>query len=155
VDAAKVAHEAVLPDGTVVPIAPAARTLPLAEAAPADLPEPYRAAGPTRRVPLGLIAGARSGDKGGTANVGVWVRSDPAWAWLAHTLTVDELRRLLPEAAPLPITRYVLPNLRALDFVIDGLLGDGVSAGTRFDPQGKGIGEWLRSRFIEIPQELL
>ena len=70
-------------------------------------------AGPTRRTALGTIAGARSGDKGGSANVGVWVRTDEAWRWLAHTLTVDKLRELLPETADLPVTRHVLPNLRA------------------------------------------
>lgn len=111
--------------------------------------------GPTRRAPLGLVAGARSGDKGGSANIGVWARGDAAYAWLAATLTVDALVKLLPEAAGLPVARYALPNLRALNFVVDGLLGDGVSAGTRFDPQGKGLGEWLRSRFVDIPEELL
>ena len=112
------------------------------------------AAGATRRVPLGLIAGARSGDKGGSANVGVWVRTDEQWRWLAHTLTVDRLRELLPETADLPVTRHMLPNLRAVNFVIDGILGQGVAYQARFDPQAKGLGEWLRSRHIDIPVEL-
>ena len=111
--------------------------------------------GPTRRLPLGTIAGARSGDKGGSANVGVWARTDEAWRWLANALTVDALRRLLPETAELPIARHVLPNLRALNFVIDGLLGQGVAANARFDPQAKALGEWLRSRHLDIPEALL
>jgi hypothetical protein len=106
-------------------------------------------------VPLGVLAGARSGDKGGSANVGVWVRSDDDWRWLAHALTVEQLRRMLPEAAELPVTRYLLPNLRAVNFVIDGILGQGVSSQARFDPQAKGLGEWLRSRHIDIPESLL
>lgn len=116
---------------------------------------PWTGGGTTRRAPLGLIAGARSGDKGGSANIGVWAHTDAAYAWLAATLTVDALVKLLPEAAGLPVARHLLPNLRALNFVVDGLLGDGVSAGTRFDPQGKGLGEWLRSRYVDIPEELL
>jgi hypothetical protein len=117
------------------------------------LPEPL-AAGPTRRAPLGTIAGARSGDKGGSANVGVWVRTDAQWRWLAHTLTVDKLRELLPEAAELPVTRHLLPNLRAINFVIEGILGEGVAYQARFDPQAKGLGEWLRTRHLDIPEEL-
>jgi hypothetical protein len=68
---------------------------------------------------------------------------------------VDELRRLLPETAGLPVRRHVFANLRALNFVIEGLLGEGVASSTRFDPQAKALGEWLRSRTIDIPEELL
>lgn len=70
-------------------------------------------------------------------------------------MTVERLRELLPEAAHLPITRHVLPNLRALNFVIEGLLGEGVAYQARFDPQAKGLGEWLRSRHVDVPVELL
>ncbi|MQS04231.1 AtuA-related protein, partial [Streptomyces alkaliterrae] len=118
------------------------------------LPEPPPA-GPTRRVPLGLVAGARSGDKGGNANLGVWARDEPGWRWLAHTLTVAKLRELLPETAELPVTRHVLPNLRALNFFVEGLLGEGVASQARFDPQAKALGEWLRARELDVPEELL
>jgi hypothetical protein len=104
---------------------------------------------------LGLVAGARSGDKGGDANVGVWARNPAAWPWLAATLTVDLLRELLPEAASLPVTRHELPNLQAVNFVIEGLLGQGVAAAARFDPQAKALGEWLRARYLDVPEELL
>ena len=99
--------------------------------------------------------GARSGDKGGSANVGVWARTDVAWRWLANYLTADEMRRLLPETESLPVTRHVLPNLRAVNFVIDDLLGQGVASNARFDPQAKALGEWLRSRHVDIPEALL
>ncbi|PXY29677.1 acyclic terpene utilization AtuA family protein [Prauserella flavalba] len=154
VDAREVPHVAVLPDGTRVDVAPAERTLELSPVDEQALPEPLPH-GPVRRAPLGLVAGARSGDKGGNANVGVWVRSERAWRWLAHTLTAGELRRLLPETAELPVHRYLLPNLRAVNFVIEGLLGEGVAAQARFDPQAKALGEWLRSRHVDIPEELL
>lgn len=151
-----VEHVAVLDDGSRIVIPPPTETASSVDLAPepAAVPAPVHA-GPTRRMPLGSIAGARSGDKGGNANVGVWARDDKAWTWLAHTLTVDELQRLLPETADYAIHRYVLPNLRALNFVIEGLLGEGVASSTRFDPQAKALGEWLRSRNIDIPEELL
>ncbi|WP_407838599.1 acyclic terpene utilization AtuA family protein [Streptomyces sp. DSM 116496] len=110
---------------------------------------------PTRRVPLGTIVGARSGDKGGDANVGVWAESDPAWEWLHDTLTVEAFKALLPETASLEVTRHPLPNLRSLNFTITRILGDGVASGHRFDPQAKALGEWLRSRHVDIPVALL
>ena len=154
VDATEVPHVAVHNDGTRVDIAPATRTLELAPVPPFALPEPLPF-GETRRLPLGLIAGARSGDKGGSANVGLWVRTADHWRWLAHTLTVEKLRELLPETADLPVTRHLLPNLWAVNFVIDGILGQGVAYQARFDPQAKGLGEWLRSRHIDIPESFL
>ena len=111
--------------------------------------------GATTRAPLGRVVGARSGDKGGDANLGVFTRSDAAWVWLDSFLTVAELRRLLPETEGLAIDRYRLPRLRALNFVIHGLLGDGVAASSRADAQAKGLGEWLRSRVVAIPEDLL
>jgi Acyclic terpene utilisation family protein AtuA len=154
VDAAQVPHVAVHADGTRTDIPCATDTLVLEPAAAPALPEPLPD-GPTRRAPLGLIAGARSGDKGGSANVGVWVRNDEQWRWLAHTLTVARLKQLLPETAELNVTRHVLPSLRAVNFVIDGILGQGVAYQARFDPQAKGLGEWLRSRHVDIPERFL
>ncbi|MBG7700967.1 DUF1446 domain-containing protein [Streptomyces sp. MC1] len=151
-------HRAVLHDGRRVPVPPPQDTRPLDAVPPPPLPEPLPEPlppGPTRRAPLGLVAGARSGDKGGNANVGVWARSDEAWRWLAHTLTTDAFRYLLPETRDLPVTRHPLPNLRALNFVVEGILGAGVAAQARFDPQAKALGEWLRSRHLDIPEILL
>ncbi|BCJ76783.1 exopolyphosphatase [Catellatospora sp. IY07-71] len=164
IPAAQVPHTVVLPDGTEHPVAPTVSTAVPPGEAIAVSREPFGRAPSTtendKKVPflsrpLGVVAGARSGDKGGTANIGVWVRGDAAYGWLVAVLDEKELVRLLPEAAGLTVTRYLLPNLRAVNFVVEGLLGDGVSAGTRFDPQGKGLGEWLRSRYVDIPEELL
>ena len=150
----EVQHLAVLADGTTVPIPPSAGTLELAPAEQSERPDPLPV-GPTRRLPLGAVAGARSGDKGGGANIGVWVRTDPQWRWLANTLTAERVRELLPEAADLPVSVYLLPRIRALNIVIDGILGEGVAYQARFDPQAKGLGEWLRSRHVDIPEEVL
>ncbi|WP_373466379.1 acyclic terpene utilization AtuA family protein [Streptomyces phaeochromogenes] len=151
-------HMAVLHDGHRIHVMPAQDTRVLEPLEEPRLPEPLPGSplqGPTRRAPLGLVAGARSGDKGGNANVGVWARTDDAWRWLAHTLTTDRFRELLPETAGLTVVRHVLPNLRALNFVVEGVLGEGVAAQHRFDPQAKALGEWLRSRHLDIPEVLL
>lgn len=148
-----VEHVAVLPNGERRIIAPPAQTRePVAEASTSD--HVATDWGPSTRSPLGSVVGARSGDKGGDANLGVWARSEAAYQWLVATLTVAELQRLLPECAPLQVERYALPNLRALNFVIHGLLGEGVANSTRFDPQAKALGEWLRSRHVDIPDAL-
>ncbi|MFW0783930.1 acyclic terpene utilization AtuA family protein [Gordonia sp. CPCC 206044] len=151
VDAAAVDHRAALHTGVVERVAPS----PLRTDVPDDpVDEPAAGStdwGPTTSVPLGLIAGARSGDKGGSANIGVWVPDPDHFAWLDATLDVDLLRLLLPEVAELPIRRYRLPNLNAINFVIEEVLGRGVAENVRFDPQAKGMGEWLRSRPVPVP----
>jgi hypothetical protein len=106
-------------------------------------------------VPLGRLFGARSGDKGGNANVGVWARSPEAFAWLSETLTVDGFQALLPDTADLPVVRYDLANLWALNFVVIGLLGEGVASSSRVDPQAKSLGEYLRAKVVEVPERLL
>lgn len=111
--------------------------------------------GATSRVPIGCVVGTRSGDKGGNANLGVFARSDEGWAWLDWFLTVERLRDLLPEAAGLEIGRFRLASLRSLNFVIHGLLEEGVAASTRQDAQAKSLGEWLRARVVDVPVTLL
>lgn len=109
----------------------------------------------TRQVPLGTLAGTRSGDKGGNANLGVFVRSESAFAWLREFLTTDRLRELLPEVDGLEVDRHEFANLWSLNFVIHGLLQEGVAASTRRDAQAKSLGEWLRARVVDIPDSLL
>ena len=120
-----------------------------------DARTPTWPGGETRRMALGTVIGARSGDKGGNANVGLWARSPAGFAWLAAELTVQRFRQLLPEAAALAVDRYELENLLALNFVVHGLLGEGVASSTRPDPQAKSLGEFLRSRLVEVPVALL
>jgi hypothetical protein len=121
---------------------------------PPPSPSP-KAFGETVRAPLGRVVGARSGDKGGNANLGVFARTDEAWAWLDGFLTVERLKALLPETEPLRVERYPLPNLRSVNFVVHGLLEEGVAASTRQDAQAKSLGEWLRARVVDVPAALL
>ncbi len=148
-------HVVVLEDSSEIPVVPTPsghleQEIVVAAESVGSVPS-----GPTRRVPLGTIFGARSGDKGGNANVGVWADSDDAWNWLAATLTTERFRELIPEAAELEVRRYELPNLRSLNFVVVGLLGEGVASSVRFDPQAKSLGEFLRSRIVDLPESLL
>jgi hypothetical protein len=145
VPASEIDQVVVLADGRRIRIEPAPTGPPPAppvvvraiEAEPAPI-------GPGE--PLGVHFGARSGDKGGNANVGIWARDDAGYAWLAANLTAERLRELLPETGDREIRRFELPNLRALNFVLVGYLGEGVASSTAFDPQAKGLGEYLRSR---------
>ncbi len=118
-----------------------------------ELPEPVT--GPTANAPLGTIIGARSGDKGGNANLGLFARSPAAYVWLAEEMTTERLWQLLPETAGLEIERYELPNIWSLNFLIHGILQEGVAASTRVDGQAKSLGEWVRARLFDIPVELL
>jgi hypothetical protein len=148
-----VRHTVVLPDGErrVIDDPEVGSLLPPLRTAAVPIPD-----GPVTRVPLGTICGARSGDKGGNANIGLWTRTDAEYAWLRGFLTADKARELLgPEAADLPIDVWPLPNLRALNVVVRGILGAGVASSTRPDPQAKGLGEYLRSRVVDVPRELL
>jgi hypothetical protein len=160
VPASEVAHVAVLPDGTRLAVPAASVTAPVpavpAVTVPTPTDEPKALADePTVRAPLGRLCAARSGDKGGNANVGLWTRDATSYRWLRAYLTVERLRELLPEARDLEIRRFELANLHAVNFVIAGLLGEGVASSTRPDPQAKGLGEYLRSRLVELPLRLL
>ncbi len=126
-------------------------------------PSPYPAPTDslTRRMPLGTFVHARSGDKGGDANLGLWVvhdgsdKYDARVTWLQKLITPRKVRELVPEAADLDVEVFVLPNLGAVNVLIRGLLGDGVAASTRFDPQAKGLGEWVRSRLVHVQDDLV
>jgi acyclic terpene utilization AtuA family protein len=149
-----VSQTVVLEDGRRLPVLEPPRQRPEADAPDhrgGELPD----LGPARRVPLGSVFGARSGDKGGNANIGVWARSEEGYRWLEAFLSIDRLRELVPETATLEMSRHRLPNLRSLNFVVAGLLGEGVSSSTRIDPQAKGLGEYLRSRAVDLPEVLL
>jgi len=129
------------------------------DAVPIEAVADCGASGDSIRMPLGRVVGARSGDKGGNANLGLFVRTSQAYPWQAYPcmrdfMTVERLRELLPEADGLTIERYEFANLRAIDLVIVGLLGEGVAASTRIDAQAKGLGEYVRSRIVDIPVEL-
>ena len=120
---------------------------------PIDVP-PAPSDAPLRK-PLGELFGARSGDKGGCANIGVWAKTENAFSFLNEYLTVETLKKLMPDLAEFDIDRYELPNILSLNFYIHGILQDGVSSNTRKDGQAKSLGEYLRSKYIDMPKSLI
>ena len=120
---------------------------------PIDVP-PAPSDAPLRK-PLGELFGARSGDKGGCANIGVWAKTENAFSFLNEYLTVETLKKLMPDVAEFHIDRYELPNILSLNFYIHGILQDGVSSNTRKDGQAKSLGEYLRSKYIDMPKSLI
>lgn len=112
-------------------------------------------AGETVRIPLGRLYGTRSGDKGGAANCGVWAKTDEAYRFLFEFLTVETFKELAPDMAPYRVERFEMPNLRALNFYMYGLLGEGVSSNHRIDKQAKSLGEYLRAKYIDAPRVLV
>jgi hypothetical protein len=111
--------------------------------------------GPLTTIPFGRLYGTRSGDKGGAANCGVWARTDEAYSFLYEFLSIEKLRELAPDMAPFEIERFEMPNLRALNFYIHDVLGEGVSSNHRIDKQAKSLGEYLRAKHIQVPQLLV
>lgn len=152
---AAVEHAVVLEDGRRIAVAPPAVTqVPTGQPAHAE-PVPDAETARTERAPLGRIAYARSGDKGGNSNVGIWAADPEAFPWLRAALSTDELRRMVPEAKELEIVRHEFPHLNAVHFVLRGLLGNGGSSNLRVDQVGKAVGEYIRTRVLDIPVELL
>ncbi|KAH7143489.1 hypothetical protein EDB81DRAFT_795779 [Dactylonectria macrodidyma] len=113
--------------------------------------------GPTRKAPLGSIVLARSGDKGGNANVGFWVRHEDEYPWLQALLSISKFKELLardyrPEYR---IERCEMPNLQAVHFVTYGILQNGVSSSSVLDGLAKSFGEFLRAREVDVPIKFL
>ena len=161
VDAAVVPEVVTLPDGTVETLA-AASAAPASPPVPGEPPSgpsedahppaPTPAWQPRVQAPLGTLVGARSGDKGGDANIGLWVRDPDHFPWLVEVAGTEvAVRLLLPEAADLAVEVHHLPRLSAVNIVVRGLLGDGVASAVRPDPQAKGLGEYVRSRRVPVP----
>ncbi len=149
-------HQVHLPGGRVLDIAPPPDTVlftgqPETAASTTD-PTSF---GPTATVPFGRIGYARSGDKGANANLGVWVRDEAAWPWLAAFLTDGKLRELLGCPDAVAIERYEQPNLRGISFVLRGYLPPSGSANLALDQIGKSLGEFLRARHVDVPTALL
>lgn len=109
---------------------------------------------PTKEIYFGKIFATRSGDKGGNANLGVWAKTIETYSFLNDFLSVAKLKELLPDMAAFEIEKYDLPNLFAINFYIKGVLGEGVAASFRNDPQAKTLGEYLRAKKIHVPKSL-
>ena len=106
-------------------------------------------------VPLMQIAHARSGDKGDTANIGLIGRSPECYVWLRENVTAERIKTWFASIARGEVHRYPVPNLWALNFLLDESLGGGGTVSLFMDPQGKTYSQALLRCRVEIPQPLL
>lgn len=113
--------------------------------------------GPTTRGPLGWIVLGRSGDKASNANVGFFVRHDDEWDWLRSILSTEKFIQLLGDKEYLGhgVDRFELPNIRAVHFLIHDHLDRGFNSTSTLDGLGKNVGEYLRAKWVDIPNKFL
>ena len=105
-------------------------------------------------VPLYAIAHARSGDKGDGSNVGILAYDERGFEILRRELTEERVREHFTGIVRGGVDRYELPNLRALNFYIRGILTTGAASNHRIDKQAKSLGEYLRAKHIDVPEVL-
>lgn len=154
VDQSLLDHRAVLDDGTEVRAA-RPETKPFAVQVPSAEAPSYAAGEKTVWVPLGRVAYARTGDKGGNANLGVWSPNPAAWPWLASYLTEECVAELLALPDDVRVERHLLPNLHGIEFVLHGYFGRSGSGNIHLDQIGKALGEFLRARHVDVPVSLV
>ena len=106
-------------------------------------------------VPLIRIAHGRSGDKGDHSNVGILARKPEYMPWIRSQVTAGALREYLGHLVRGKATRYSLPGINALNFVLEQALGGGGMASLRNDPLGKGMAQLVLAMPVRIPKELL
>ncbi|OQV10588.1 hypothetical protein CLAIMM_14565 [Cladophialophora immunda] len=113
--------------------------------------------GPTQPAPLGYVALGRSGDKAADANVGFFVTRDDEWDWLRTVLTVDKVKELLGPAdyTGHGIDRFEMPDVKAVHFFLHDHLDRGYNSTSRLDSLGKNVGEYLRSKWLDVPKRFL
>lgn len=104
-------------------------------------------------VKLGSFASARSGDKGADSNVGVWVQSDEAYQVIAEQLTEQVVADHFSALCRGGVTRYALPNLRALNFILHDSLDGGGATSLRTDAQGKTLSLGMLEFQIELADD--
>ncbi|KAA6411918.1 MAG: duf1446 domain-containing protein [Lasallia pustulata] len=124
------------------------------------VPLPLSSFGPTTRLRLGDVALARSGDKAGNLNLGLFVRTAPLWAWFRNWMDAERMTGLLGRLGEewkqeYKVERVQFDGIRAVHFVVYGWLGRGVGGGSRLDCLGKGVADWVRGRGVDVPVGVL
>jgi hypothetical protein len=107
------------------------------------------------KIRLGEIAHARSGDKGASANIGVIAHTPQGFEFLRTALQAQHVQEFFKPLCVGNVTRYELPNLGALNFVLSEILDGGGSLSLRIDAQGKALGQSLLELQIDVPESLL
>lgn len=108
----------------------------------------------TRQLPLYQLAHGRAGDKGNTSNISVIAWNDACFKLLVEQATEAKVAQWFGYRHPLSVTRYVLPNLHAMNFVLEGILDGGVNDALNLDTHGKGLSFWMMDMPIDVPQAI-
>ncbi|MDX1671090.1 MAG: hypothetical protein R3211_02020 [Balneolaceae bacterium] len=107
------------------------------------------------RVKLLKIAHGRSGDKGDASNVGVIARHPDIYPFLKDHLTEEVVKEHMKHICKGPVERYELPNIGALNFVLNESLGGGGTVSLKLDAQGKTHAAQLLRLELDVPDDLL
>jgi hypothetical protein len=105
-------------------------------------------------VPLYRAAHGRTGDKGDRSNISVIAWSSELWDLLVEQVTETAVTDLFASRRPTSVRRYLLPQLHAMNFVLDGVLDGGVNSSLNLDTHGKGLSYLLLDLPIRVPKSL-
>lgn len=109
---------------------------------------------PTTQLPLYQLAHGRAGDKGNTSNISVIAWDQACFDVLVNQATEAKVADWFGYRHPIKVTRYVLPKLMAMNFVLEGILDGGVNDALNLDTHGKGLSFWMMDLPIEVSQDL-
>jgi len=107
------------------------------------------------RVPLHALAHGRTGDKGDRSNISVIAYRPEAFPFIVEQLTEARVAEAFRHRRPTAVTRYLLPKLHAVNFVIDGALDGGVNDALGLDTHGKSLVFLVLALELEVPASLL
>lgn len=105
-------------------------------------------------VPLYRLAHGRTGDKGNISNISVIAWNDELFPLLLEQLTEDAVHRWFSLRRPTRVTRYAIPSIAALNFVIEGVLDGGVNDALNLDAHGKALSFHLLDFPVLVTPEL-
>ena len=108
----------------------------------------------TVQLPLYQLAHGRAGDKGNTSNISVIAWSSECFALLVEQLTEARVAQWFGYRHPTKVTRYVLPKLESMNFVLEGVLDGGVNDALNLDTHGKGLSFWMMDLPLDVPEVL-
>jgi len=108
----------------------------------------------TVQLPLYQLAHGRAGDKGNTSNISVIAWSSECFALLVEQLTEARVAQWFGYRHPTKVTRYVLPKLESMNFVLEGVLDGGVNDALNLDTHGKGLSFWMMDLPLDVPEAL-
>jgi len=105
-------------------------------------------------VPLYRAAHGRTGDKGNRANISVIAWKPELWDLLVEQVTESAVAALFASRRPTSVRRYLLPQMHAMNFVLDGVLDGGVNSSLNLDTHGKNLSYLLLELAIAVPKPL-